>query len=440
MTLFHSTRNRDLRVDLGTAVLGGLAPDGGLYMPCDIRPLPPEFFRDAPGMTFNGIAFHVLRALLAEDMDERLLSSIIESAFTFDAPLAPLGGRDYALELFHGPTLAFKDFAAAFMARLMAHLVRGLGRELVILVATSGDTGSAVAHGFYGVEGTRVVLLYPSGRVSGLQEKQLASSGGNVAALEVSGTFDDCQRMVKAAFSDTELRERVMISSANSISIARLAPQAIYYFSAWARRRDPSRSLVFSVPSGNLGNLTGGLLAKRLGLPVKKFVAAENANDSLVRYLENGKYEPRPTVRTLSNAMDVGDPGNFERITALYNGSVEELRADLAAWSFSDEETRGAIRVLWRDRGCRADPHGAVGWLGLDMYRRQTGDAESDAVFLETAHPVKFREIVEEETGVPVEVPARLVPVLEREKRSIRIRAEYGDLKRFLLEPRVPIP
>jgi threonine synthase len=428
---FYSTRNRGLRAGLAEAVLGGLAPDGGLYLPCDVTPLPGEFFNSARGLDFHEIAFNVLRALLADDIEEGRLRGMIQSAFDFEAPLVALDGDTSVLELFHGPTLAFKDFAAAFMSRLMAHLVEDIGRELLILVATSGDTGSAVAHGFLGVPGIRVIILYPSGRVSGLQEKQLTTAGQNVLAVEVDGAFDDCQRLAKEAFSDEVLRSKVLMSSANSINVARLAPQAIYYVSAWAARKETDRPVVFSVPSGNFGNMTAGLLAKKLGLPVRRFVAATNVNDSVPRYAASGVYEPRPTRMTISNAMDVGDPSNFERVLDLYDNDRFAIERDMAAYSFDDTATRSAIRRLFSEHGYTADPHGAVGYLGLEKYRSDTGD-KAEGIFLETAHPVKFKDVVEKEIGRTIGIPERLSGVLSREKHSVRMGASYWDLRDFL--------
>jgi threonine synthase len=429
--MFHSTADHAHRVPLRDAVLHALPGAGALYMPERVDRLPDEFWKEAPRLPFPELAFRVARTLLDDEPGTGVLWRIVDEAYDFDVPVVPLSARLHVLELFHGPTLAFKDFAARFMARLMAHFAGRSGLELDILVATSGDTGSAVAHGFHRVPGIRVHILYPKGRVSRVQEAQLTTVGDNVAALEVDGTFDDCQRLVKEAFGDLELSRRLQLSSANSINVARLIPQAFYYIWAWSRlAAEPP--LVFSVPSGNLGNLTAGLLALRLGLPARAFVAAENANDTLVRYLQTGRIEPHPTVATLSNAMDVSHPSNLVRILDLYDGDRERLRKDLCGYRFDDGETRAAMRELFSRYGYVADPHGAVGWLGLEAYRERV-DRDAVGVFLETAHPAKFADIVERETGQHVDLPEPLREALSKPKRSIAMAAELGALREYLL-------
>ncbi|MBI5524905.1 MAG: threonine synthase [Deltaproteobacteria bacterium] len=429
---FYSTADRSHRAGLREAVLAGLPPVGGLYMPERIETLPASFFESTPTLDFADIASRMARPLLGPEVPDDVLERIVRGAFDFPVPLLALPDGRFVLELFHGPTLAFKDFAARFMARLMAHFVAGGERTLHILVATSGDTGSAVAHGFLGVPGIMVHVLFPSGRVSAVQEAQLTSAGENVTALEIAGTFDDCQRLVKSAFLDPETRARLMLSSANSINVARLVPQSFYYCFAWSRLPDRSRPVVVSVPSGNFGNLTGGLIAKRMGLPVSRFIAATNANDAVPRFLSGGAYEPRPAVATLSNAMDVSSPSNWERILDLCGGDRNAIGKDLTGCSFDDDATRKAIRELHTRFGYVADPHGAVGWLGLERYGREAR-REFTGVFLETAHPAKFLGVVETETGVRVEVPDRVRAVLSRPRHAVKMAAEFAALKEYLL-------
>jgi threonine synthase len=428
---FYSTADKHHRATLRQAVLAGLPPVGGLYMPEFIEPLPALFYETAADATFHEISARMARSLLGKDLQEDVMERIVRESFDFKVPLIRLDDDTYVLELFHGPTFAFKDFAARFMARLMAHFVAGESRGLHILVATSGDTGSAVAHGFHGIPGIRVHILFPSGRVSAIQEAQLTSAGGNVTTLEVAGTFDDCQRLVKTAFFDADVRARLMITSANSINIARLVPQSFYYCWAWSRLTDRSRPVVISVPSGNFGNLTGGLIAKRMGLPVSRFVAATNVNDTVPAFLETGVWREKPAVATISNAMDVSRPSNWERVVDLYGGDREAIRKDLAGYAFDDGHTRAAIRELHRRFGYVADPHGAVGWQGLEKYRELS--RSHTGIFLETAHPAKFPEIVEEETGGRVGVPKRAHEFLKRPQHVIKIGADFSAFKEYLL-------
>jgi threonine synthase len=428
---FISTADKSHTVTLRQAVLSGLPPVGGLYMPERVDALPPDFFESAPRLEFADIAYRMARTLLGPEIPGKVLERIVREAFDFPVPLVELSDCRFVLELFHGPTLAFKDFAARFMARLMAHMVSGEDRTLHILVATSGDTGSAVASGFLGVPGIRVHVLFPSGRVSGVQEAQLTTAGGNVRALEVEGTFDDCQRLVKTALLDADLRSFLLMSSANSINVARLVPQTFYYVFAWSRLPDRSRPVVVSVPSGNFGNLTGGLVAKRMGLPISRFVAATNVNDVVPRFLATGKYEPSQVVPTLSNAMDVSAPSNWERILDLYRNDRNAILADLRGYSFDDAATRKAIRELHARCSYVAEPHGAVGWLGLEQHGREAGTGFA-GIFLETAHPAKFPEVVEAETGVRVEIPDRVREVLLRRKRAIKMPARFPEFKEYL--------
>jgi threonine synthase len=427
---FYSTKNRSVTVDLRQAVLEGLAPDNGLYMPDTIPQLPPSFFRDLSSKSFPEMAYDVAKNLIGDDVDPTELRMIVNNTVAFKAPLVKLETDVYALELFHGPTLAFKDFGARFLSGLLGYFAKQQQKEITILVATSGDTGSAVASGFLNVAGTRVVILYPSGKVSDLQEKQFTTLGGNVTAIEVEGTFDDCQRLVKTAFLDGELRNKLFLTSANSINIARLIPQTFYYFFAVAQLKS-KKPVVFSVPSGNFGNLTAGLMARRMGLPINRFVAVTNINDVVPEYLRTKNFVPRPSTQTISNAMDVGNPSNFDRMLDLYGHDFETLTDDLVGFRVSDEETRNAIRTTFEDDEYILDPHGAVGYLGLKTYLKDHPGKQG--VFLETAHPGKFREVVEEVIGKEVELPERLKAFLSKEKRSVRMGKEFGELRELLL-------
>lgn len=428
----YSTNRSSPRVSLKEAVLRGMPPDGGLYMPERIPALPTEFFKDLAGYSLQEIAFRVGHSFFAGDVPARDFRDLVDHAINFEAPVVSLGEKLQILELFHGPTLAFKDFGARFMARLMSYFIRNEERELAILVATSGDTGSAVAHGFLGVPGIRVYILYPRGKVSTIQEKQFATLGRNITALEVDGNFDDCQRLVKTAFTDSDLNNAMELTSANSINIARLIPQSFYYFSAYARIGKNSDPVVISVPSGNYGNLTGGLIAKRMGLPVARFIAASNANDIVPAYLTSGDFTPRNSIATISNAMDVGNPSNFARMLDLYDHDVSAMRKDLAGSSWTDEQTRQAIREVWKSRGYIMDPHGAVGYLALRDY--MTSHPESgNGLFLETAHPAKFLESVEALVDDSITIPDRLESALHQEKLSVSISREFDALKSYLL-------
>lgn len=418
---------------LKEAVLNGLPADNGLYMPEQIDTLRDSFLKALPNLSFTEVAFGLTKNLLGDDLSDEVIRGIVDSSYDFEVPLIEVEKGIFSLELFHGPTLAFKDFAARFMSRLMAHLIRNDSRELTILVATSGDTGGAVANGFHNVSGINVVVLYPKGKVSPLQEKQLTTLGGNVRALEVEGTFDDCQRMVKSAFLDKELRQKMRLTSANSISIARLIPQSFYYAYACGQLMHTDLPLVISVPSGNFGNLTGGLIAKRMGVDIEHFVAATNINDVVPQYLKRGAYNPRASKATISNAMDVGDPSNFARIHDLYEGEIDDIRADITGFSYTDEQTKQALKSVYDATGYLMDPHGAVGYLGLKQYLDEVASEECTGVFVETAHPAKFLEVVEETIGQKIDIPEALMATAEKEKVATLIEPTLAALKGQLL-------
>lgn len=429
---FYSTQNRNNKVTLEQAVVRGLADDNGLYMPERIDRLPDSFFKNLRSSSYQSIAYDVARNFISEEeVPKEALSKIIERVVSFDVPLVPVEEAIWSLELFHGSTLAFKDFGAQFMASLLGYFVRNQSKEVTILVATSGDTGSAVANGFHNVPGTKVVVLYPSGKVSDVQEKQFTTLGGNVIALEVNGTFDDCQRLVKTAFLDSELRANVHMTSANSINIARLIPQSFYYFFAVAQLPANARPNVFSVPSGNFGNLTGGVLAMKMGLPITHFVAATNVNDVVPEYLHGNKFLPRPSIQTISNAMDVGNPSNFVRLMDLFNGDFKAITSVLKGFAFTDEETQVALKEVKDKFNYTLDPHGAVAYLGLKKYQQTY--PESNGVFLETAHPGKFRSVVEEALGTTLELPARLQEFVTKEKQATSMSNQFEDFKSYLL-------
>ncbi|WP_193210544.1 threonine synthase [Luteolibacter marinus] len=428
--LYHSTNNPAHRVDLKEAILRSLPPDNGLYMPDTLPVLGPDFWAIWRELSFQEIGYAVAHAFFHEDVPAADLKSIVEGTLTFDAPLVTLAPGDHILELFHGPTLAFKDFGARFMARLMAWLTRGEDRELTVLVATSGDTGGAVASAFHRVPGTRVIILYPKGKVSGLQEKQLTTLGDNITALEIDGTFDDCQRLVKSAFLDRELSESLNLTSANSINLSRLVPQSFYYIHS-ARQLPAGVEPVFVIPSGNFGNLTAGLLAMQLGLPVKKFVAATNINDVVPAYLRSGDYQPRPSAATISNAMDVGAPSNFARMQALFGNSWESMKGKIEGMSFTDDQTRAAVREVKALLDYEIDPHGAVGWLAARKFR--AANPGNATITLETAHPSKFLDVMEQEIGKDaVAIPDRLAVLAGREKVAVQLPADEAALREWL--------
>ena len=428
--LYHSTNNSNHRVDLKEAILRSLPPDNGLYMPDELPVLGKDFWEIWRLLSFTEIGIAVADAFFGSDVPPQALVDIVEGTLQFDAPVVTLGPGDHVLELFHGPTLAFKDFGARFMARLMAWLTRDDDRLLTVLVATSGDTGGAVASAFHNVPGTRVIILYPKGKVSGLQEKQLTALGGNITALEIDGTFDDCQALVKSAFLDRELAEKLNLTSANSINLSRLVPQSFYYIHA-ARQLPEGVKPVFVVPSGNFGNLTAGLLAMKLGLEVDHFVAATNRNDVVPEYLRGGIYQPRPSVPTISNAMDVGAPSNFVRMQALFGNSWDAMKEKISGMSFSDDQTRAAIREVKSIHDYQIDPHGAVGWLAARKWR--AAHPCSSTITLETAHPSKFPDVMDEELGAgAVEIPERLAILANREKVSIPMGVDTDTFKDWL--------
>jgi len=423
---YFSTNQQSSAVGFREALFHGLAPDRGLYLPESIPEFERAFYQRE--MTYSELAAEMIQPFVSEDISSAELMEICNAAFTFDIPLVCLIDDIYVLELFHGPTLAFKDFAARFMARCIEHL---LSEEITILVATSGDTGSAVANGFFGLDGIQVVILYPSGRVSAIQEQQLTTYGGNITALEVEGSFDDCQHMVKEAFLDKSVNQRRSLSSANSINIARLLPQSVYYAWAW-KQINTDQPIVFSVPCGNFGNLTGGIIAKHMGLPVEKFIAATNANDVFPKYLETGEFNGMPSKQTISNAMDVGRPSNFDRILKIYNENVNEVRRDLISWSFQDDETKYAIQYTKDKLNYLTDPHTAVGLSGIEKYRQEV-NAHFTGIALATAHPGKFPQVVEPVINEQIAIPRQLQKSMEKEKNSIIIPAHYSYLKELLI-------
>jgi threonine synthase len=432
---YSSTCGRAPVVSFGEAVIRGLAPDGGLYLPVELPDLPAECLDPGAEMSYAERAFRILRRYVDGDVEDHELQRVCTGAFDFPVPLTAVGESVYALELFWGPTFAFKDFGARFLARIIdAMAVRG-DRRTTILVATSGDTGSAVAHGFFGMEAVDVVLLYPSGRVSTLQEQQLTTVGGNVVALEVDGTFDDCQRLVKTAFADAEVSERRPLSSANSISIGRLLPQIVYWVDASVRLGGgPDAPAVICVPSGNYGNVTGALIASLTGLAVERLVIGSNANDSVPRYLANGVFEPRATIRTPANAMDVGNPSNLARIRALLGDDIERVRSLFRGYSVSTPEILSTIGDVYRRHGLVLDPHSAVGFEALRRYREEHREVTGPAFFAATAHPAKFAEAIVEATGREVEIPDRLSEALEKKKHAIRIGADFAELRSYLID------
>lgn len=429
---YYSTNRKTPNVSLEEAVVKGLAADKGLFMPTTIKSLPQEFYDSIDRLSFQEIAYRVADAFFGEDVAADTLKQIVYDTLNFDVPLVKVTERIYALELFHGPTLAFKDVGGRFMARLLGYFIKKQGRKQVnVLVATSGDTGSAVANGFLGVEGIHVYVLYPKGKVSEIQEKQFTTLGQNITALEVEGTFDDCQALVKAAFMDKELNERLSLTSANSINVARFLSQAFYYFYAYAqlKRLGKAENGVVCVPSGNFGNITAGLFGKKMGLPIKRFIAANNRNDIFYQYLQTGEYHPRPSVATIANAMDVGDPSNFARILDLYQHSHTAISAEISGATYTDNQIRETVKETWQVYGYLLDPHGACGYRALheQLQPNETG------IFLETAHPAKFLDTVESIIGEKVDIPAKLQEFLKGEKQTLPMSKEFVDFKAYLL-------
>ncbi|MCO5249662.1 MAG: threonine synthase [Chitinophagales bacterium] len=429
--LLYSTKKISPDVDLKEAVLKGLPPDNGLYMPYEMFHAPASFFENLPHMTYNEMAVELTKHIVGSYIPEAKIQEIISQAYDFDAPLIDLG-EIKILELYQGPTLAFKDFGARFMGRLMGYFLEGSKQEVNILVATSGDTGSAVAHGFLNVEGIKVTILYPKGKVSDIQEKQFTTLGANITAIEIDGTFDDCQRLVKTAFLDRDLNEKLTLSSANSINIARLIPQSFYYVWAYKQLEDKSLPLYFSIPSGNFGNLTACLFAQAMGLPVSKIIAATNANDIVPQYLQNGNFVPRPSVSTISNAMDVGNPSNFARILDIYNNDWETIHTDIKGYSYSDTETSECIKKVHQEKNFTICPHTAVGYLAMEAFLKDKSEP-SNAIVLATAHPVKFGNVVEPLIGEKIEIPQRLSKMLKGEKQSIPMSKNFDDFKEWLM-------
>ncbi len=432
--IYFSTNKSSIPVSLKKATLEGLAPDGGLYVPSEIPRFSPEEIALLEGASFNNIAFAIAKKFIDGAIPPEQLSDIIESCYTFDTPIVQLDQNTFVEELFCGPTLAFKDYGARFLARLTGYFAAEEEKLITVLVATSGDTGSAVAYGFQGIANTRVVLLYPSGKVSPLQEQQLTTAGGNVHALEVQGDFDDCQRMVKQAFVDPTLNKSLTLTSANSINISRLIPQSFYY--AWAalelQERYGYKAPLFSVPSGNYGNLTAGVLAKRMGFPIGHFIAASNANDSVTRYINEGRYEPRPTITTLSTAMDVGNPSNFARLRYFYHNDYASMGRDITGIAVSDEETITTIRSVHERFGYVMEPHTAVAYRALERYRRLENHADEPGIVLSTAHPAKFLEAIEETLDKKIEIPSNLQELMGKKKCATLIRSEYKEFTSFL--------
>lgn len=424
---YYSLNKKSPNVSFQEAVVNGLAPDRGLYFPENINPLSKEFIANIDQYSNNEIAYEVIKQFVGDEIPKNTLKQIIEETLSFDFPLISIEENITTLELFHGPTMAFKDVGARFMARCLGYFNKNNDKKVTVLVATSGDTGGAVADGFLGVKGIDVVILYPSGKVSNIQEKQLTTLGKNITALEVNGVFDDCQEMVKTAFLDDGINR--ILTSANSINISRWLPQMFYFFFAYKQVYKQHKDLVFSVPSGNFGNICAGIMAQKLGLPIKHFVAATNVNDTVSNYLKSGKYNPKPSKETISNAMDVGNPSNFIRIQELFNNNIDNLKNAFSSYSFTDDETRKAMKTIYNNSNYIADPHGAVGYLGIKKYQKTTVDFLG--VFLETAHPVKFLDIVENTLNVQLAIPKQIKTVITKEKTAIKINS-YLELKQFL--------
>lgn len=428
---YYSTNKHSPAVDFREATIRGLAPDRGLYFPERIPLVKPEFIKALKKMSNEEIAFQVIEEYVGNIIPRDHLFKIVKETIEFEIPLVEIDDCTFSLELFHGPTMAFKDVGARFMSRCLSYFLSLEKRKVTVLVATSGDTGGAVADGFYGQPGIEVVILYPSGKVSRVQEQQLTTYGGNITALEVNGSFDDCQQMVKSAFMDGVIKEKRLLTSANSINVARWLPQQFYYYFAIKQWDDIGNPPVISVPSGNFGNLCAGMLAAYAGLPVCKFIAACNANDVVPRYFQTEEYKPRPVIPTISNAMDVGEPGNFIRIEELYRHYLPEIRNNLEAISISDEETRACIKKVFNEQNYLLDPHAAVAYCALKQY--QENNPDDRGIFLSTAHPIKFPDTVEECIGQQMEMPDRVRDILKKQKSSVKIAASFDILKDYLL-------
>ncbi len=429
--LYYSLNHQSPKVTFREATIAGQAPDKGLYFPEAIPTLPQDLIKNINKYSKADIALQVIQPYVGDTIPQNELKRIVEETINFDFPLVRINDKIKTLELFHGPTLAFKDVGARFMSRCLGYFVQGNNKKVTVLVATSGDTGGAVANGFYGVDGVDVVILYPSGKVSNIQELQLTTLGKNVTALEINGRFDDCQKMVKQAFADQQLTSQLFLTSANSINVARWLPQQFYYFFAYQQWQDKDNPPVICVPSGNFGNICAGMMAYASGLPVKHFVAACNANDIVPAYLQSGNYIPKEAVATLSNAMDVGDPSNFVRILQIFNKEFHSLNENLSSYSITDTETEQTISDVYKQYNYLLDPHGAVGYLSLERYLNEHPGQKG--YFLETAHPVKFPEAVERISGHKIEVPQSVQGLLSKEKTSIKMNADYEELKAYLL-------
>lgn len=426
---YYSTNKQVPEVNFEQAIFNGLPDDNGLYMPKTIEAFPDSFFEEIGEKSLHEIAFAVAQKYIGEEeIPARDLRKIVEETLNFDLPLVEVEPNIYALELYHGPTCAFKDVGARFLARCLSYFSKQSDKEATILVATSGDTGSAVASGFLGMKNIKVVILYPKGKISKIQEQQLTTLGENITACEVEGTFDDCQKMVKDSFLDLELKKKYNLTSANSINMARLVPQSFYYFWTYAMLQGQG-DLIVSVPSGNYGNLTAGLLAKKMGLPIKQYIAATNANDIVPAYLNTGDFIPKRSTDTISNAMDVGNPSNFYRMNDLYAGEVANFKKDIVGYTYSDDQTKATVKSVYNEKEYLLDPHGAVGYLGLKEYMQNN---EGVGVFLETAHPAKFAEVVEPVINEKVEIPQRLQDFIDRKKVAIEIDADLSQLETVL--------
>jgi len=429
--LYYSTNNRNHKVSLKEAIVKGIAEDKGLFMPEQIKALPKSFYDKIETLSLQEIAFEVAIQFFGEDVDHDALKEIVYDSLNFPIPLVEIKKDLYSLELFHGPTLAFKDVGGRFMARILNYFTKNQKEEIIVLAATSGDTGSAVANGFLGVEGIKVGILYPKGKVSAIQEMQFTTLGKNITAFEVDGTFDDCQAMVKKAFGDEALKKRINLTSANSINIGRLLPQSFYYFYGYAQLPDKQKETVVCVPSGNYGNLSAAIIAKRMGLPVSHFIAATNVNDIVPEFLKTSVYFPRPSIQTIANAMDVGDPSNFARILDLYDHSYEAIKADISGYSCSDDVIRKTISSVYKTYGYLLDPHGAVGYNALNEALVGSG---KQGFFIETAHPVKFNDVVEDIIHEPVAIPERLEHFMQGTKQSIETSTDYAEFRERLIK------
>lgn len=427
---YYSLNKKAPTTTFKEAVVRGLAPDRGLYFPESITPLPQSFFDNIDNLSYEEIAFEAIKQFVLPDIPKDVLKTIIDETLSFDFPVVEINKDISTLELFHGPTMAFKDVGARFMARCLGYFNQNNTEDIHVLVATSGDTGGAVANGFLGVKGVEVVILYPSGKVSDIQEKQLTTLKKNITALEVDGVFDDCQDMVKRAFLDEELTSKMQLTSANSINVARWLPQMFYFFFAYKQLHKTHKNIVFSIPSGNFGNICAGMMAQQLGLPIHHFIASNNENKVVTEYLKSQLYQPKPSVQTISNAMDVGNPSNFIRIQEIYKKDFAALKANLSSYSFSDDQTKEALKELYNDHTYVADPHGAVGYLGCREYQKE--HPNTHCVFLETAHPTKFLDIVEDVIRENIDLPPQIAAVMDKKKRSIEI-STYDEMKSFLL-------